>query len=124
QTPAKVLILDEPTANLPSAEAERLFRLARRVADSGVAVMFVSHHFDEVFGLAHSVTVLRDGKHVITRPVAGLNEDQLIEQVIGRQLERVAHDAKAAERRDIVLEVTGLGCDVLNNMDMSVHAGE
>jgi ribose transport system ATP-binding protein len=124
QTPPKVLILDEPTANLPAAEAERLFQLARRVADSGVAVMFVSHHFDEVFGLAQSVTVLRDGKHVITRPVAGLNEDQLIELVIGRQLERVTRDAKAAEQRDVILQVSGLGCDVLDSVDMTVHAGE
>jgi ribose transport system ATP-binding protein len=124
QTPAKVLILDEPTANLPAAEAQRLFQLARRVADSGVAVMFVSHHFDEVFELAQSVTVLRDGKHVITRPVAGLTEDQLIEQVIGRQLEQITHDAKAAEQRDVVLQVSGLGCDVLTNVDMVVHSGE
>jgi len=124
QTPAKVLILDEPTANLPAAEAERLFKLARRVADSGVAVMFVSHHFDEVFGLADSVTVLRDGKHIITRPVAGLTEDQLIEQVIGRKLEHVVHDARAAERRDVVLQVAGLGCDVLTGVDITVHAGE
>ena len=124
QNPAKVLILDEPTANLPAAEAERLFQLARRVADSGMAVMFVSHHFDEVFGLAQNVTVLRDGKHVITRPVAGLTEDQLIELVIGRQLEQVVHDAKAAERRDVVLEVKGLGCEVLSNVDLTVHAGE
>ena len=121
---AKVLILDEPTANLPAAEAQRLFELAKRVADSGVAVMFVSHHFDEVFELAQSVTVLRDGKHVITRPVAGLTEDQLIELVIGREIEHVVHDAKAAERRDVVLQVTGLGCDVLNNVDLAVHAGE
>jgi len=123
-TPPKVLILDEPTANLPAAEAQRLFQLARRVADSGVAVVFVSHHFDEVFGLAQSVTVLRDGQHVITRPVAGLTEDGLIELVIGRQLEQVQHDAKAAERRAVVLEAAGLGCGVLDNVDFAVHAGE
>jgi ribose transport system ATP-binding protein len=123
-TPPKVLILDEPTANLPAAEAERLFALAKRVANSGVAVMFVSHHFDEVFGLAQSVTVLRDGKLVTTRPVAGLSEDGLIELVIGRQLEQVDHDIKAAERRAVVLEVSGLGCNVLNNVDFAVHAGE
>ncbi len=58
----KMLILDEPTANLPGAEAQRLYQLVRRVADSGVAVLFVSHHFDEVFEMAESVTVLRDGK--------------------------------------------------------------
>jgi ribose transport system ATP-binding protein len=124
QTAPRVLILDEPTANLPAAEAERLFALAKRVADSGVAVVFVSHHFDEVFGLAQSVTVLRDGKHVITRPVAGLTEDGLIELVIGRQLEQVEHDAKAAERRAVVLEAAGLGCGVLDDVDFAVHAGE
>ena len=124
QAQPKVLVLDEPTANLPAAEAERLFQLAKRVADSGVAVIFVSHHFDEVFGLAQSVTVLRDGQHVITRPVAGLTEDGLIELVIGRQLEQVHHDAKAAERKAIVLEVGGLGCGVLDHVDLAVHAGE
>jgi ribose transport system ATP-binding protein len=124
QTPPKVLILDEPTANLPAAEAGRLFQLARRVADSGVAVMFVSHHFDEVFELAQSVTVLRDGRLVTTRPVEGLTEDGLIELVIGRPLEHVEHDAKAAERSALVLDVSGLGGDVLDDVDFAVHAGE
>ena len=85
-TPPKMLILDEPTANLPAAEAQRLYALVKRVAATGVAVLFVSHHFDEVFEMAESVTVLRDGKHIITRPVAGLTEDQLIEYVVGRTL--------------------------------------
>jgi ribose transport system ATP-binding protein len=124
QTSPKVLILDEPTANLPAAEAEQLYTLARRVADSGVAVVFVSHHFDEVFELAQTVTVLRDGKQVITRPVAGLSEDQLIELVLGRKLEQVEHDVKAAERRAVVLEVNGLGSAVLNDVSFVVHAGE
>src|SRR5580700_807609 len=48
----------------------------------------------------------------------------MIELVIGRQLEHVDHDAMAAERRDVVLEVSGLGCDVLSNVDLTVHAGE
>ncbi len=124
QHPAKVLVLDEPTANLPAAEAERLYALARRVAGSGVAVLFVSHHFDEVFELAQSVTVLRDGRHITTRPVAGLTEEQLIELVIGRALEHADRDVKAAERRAVVLEVSGLGGDVLSDVSFAVHAGE
>ena len=123
-TSAKVLILDEPTANLPAAEAQRLFQLARRVADSGMAVMFVSHHFDEVFELAQSVTVLRDGKHVITRPVAGLTEDQLIELVIGRKLEQVEHDAKAAERRNARPGGQRPGLRRAERRGFAVHAGE
>ncbi len=121
----KLLVLDEPTANLPAAEAQRLYALTRRVADSGVAIVFVSHHFDEVFELADSVTVLRDGKHVTTRPVEGLTESGLIELVIGRPLERVAHDAKAAERKAVVLEVENLSTyGVLAGVSFDVHAGE
>ena len=121
----KMLILDEPTANLPNAEAQRLYKLVRKVADSGVAVLFVSHHFDEVFEMADSVTVLRDGKHIVTRPVEGLSEDELIELVIGRTLEE--HNKDAADAREHGLEILTLsdvsGGSVVS-MDLSVHRGE
>ena len=120
----KLLILDEPTATLPAAEAERLYALIRRVSSSGLAVMFVSHHFDEVFELAQTVTVLRDGKHVVTRPVEGLTEDGLVELVIGRSLEMFFHNAAAAERRELVLDVQGLTGHAVKDVSFQVHAGE
>lgn len=123
-TPPKVLILDEPTANLPNAEAERLYALAKRVASTGVAVMFVSHHFDEVFELADTVTVIRDGAHIITREVKGMTEDGLIEQVIGRTLEPFERDLKAAERGAVILEATAVNGGALRDVDLTIHAGE
>ena len=124
-TPTKLLVLDEPTANLPAAEAQRLYKLTRRVAESGIAVVFVSHHFDEVFELSDSVTVLRDGKLVTTRPVEGLTEDGLIELVIGRPLEQVEHDVRAFERTTVLLDVQDVGTpDVLRGVSFQVHAGE
>jgi ribose transport system ATP-binding protein len=124
ETP-RLLVLDEPTANLPAAEAERLFQLTRRVAESGIAVVFVSHHFDEVFELSDSVTVLRDGKLVTTRPVEGLTEDGLIELVVGRPLEQTTHDVKAVERTKVLLEVKDLATpEVLAGISFQVHAGE
>jgi ribose transport system ATP-binding protein len=123
--PPKLLVLDEPTANLPAAEAQRLYKLTRRVADSGIAVVFVSHHFDEVFELASSVTILRDGKLVTTRPVEGLAEEALIELVVGRPLEQVVHDVKSVERESVRLEVEDLSTDgVLSGVNLTVHAGE
>lgn len=123
--PPKLLVLDEPTANLPATEAERLFELTRRVAKSGISIVFVSHHFDEVFQLSDSVTVLRDGKLVTTRPVEGLTEEGLIELVIGRQLEEVAHDARAIERTKVLLDVHELATpDVLAGISFQVHTGE
>ena len=122
--PPKVLVLDEPTANLPNAEAERLYALAKRVASTGVAVMFVSHHFDEVFELADTVTVIRDGAHVITREVKGMTEDGLIEQVIGRALAPFDRDVVAVERGPVVLEAVGLTGSALRGVDITIHAGE
>lgn len=121
----KMLILDEPTANLPDAEAQRLYQLVRRVADSGVAVLFVSHHFDEVFEMADSVTVLRDGKHIITRPVEGLTEEELVELVVGRKIE--AHNKDSADAREHGQEILVLrdvaGGSVVS-LDLTVHRGE
>ena len=92
-----MLVLDEPTANLPATEIARMFDVVRAVRDRGVAVLFVSHHLDEVFSLCDTVTVLRDGRHVVTRPVEGLDEEALIGLMIGRTLEQ--HEVSRRGRR-------------------------
>jgi ribose transport system ATP-binding protein len=124
-SPVRMLILDEPTANLPNAEAQRLYQLVRRVADTGVAVLFVSHHFDEVFEMADSVTVLRDGKHIVTRPVEGLSEEELIELVVGRKLE--VHDRMNADEREHdqeVLTVSAVAGGSVSDLGLTLHRGE
>ncbi|WP_409329663.1 sugar ABC transporter ATP-binding protein [Trujillonella humicola] len=124
-TPPRVLVLDEPTANLPAAEIDRLFEVVRAVRDRGVAVLFVSHHLDEVFRLCDTVTVLRDGRHVVTRPVEGLDEDGLIALMIGRQLEEFLVPAESAVRDgEPVLQVRGLTAEVLGGIDLDVRPGE
>jgi len=124
-SPVKMLILDEPTANLPDAEAQRLYALVRRVADSGVAVLFVSHHFDEVFEMADSVTVLRDGKHIITRPVEGMTEEELIEHVVGRRMEE--HNKDAADAREhghAVMAINAVTGGSVQDLTLTLHRGE
>jgi ribose transport system ATP-binding protein len=120
----RVLVLDEPTANMPAPEVARLFELVRTVRASGVAVLYVSHHLHEVFELAESVTVMRDGKHVITRPIAGLSEDELVQLMIGRQL--AAADARLSSRTtgETLLSVTNLTASVLNGVSFDVRGGE
>ncbi len=123
--PARVLVLDEPTANLPGAEAERLFALVRRVRDSGVAVLFVSHHLAEVFDLCDSVTVLRDGKLVTTRPTEGLTEDELVTLMIGRSLEEYdVHAAVTAHQGEVSLSVEDLHGSVLKGLNFQIRSGE
>jgi ribose transport system ATP-binding protein len=123
---ARVLILDEPTAARPAAEVERLFEVIRAVHRSGVAVIYVSHRFGEVFALSDRITVLRDGKRVATRETAELDEGGLIELTIGRALRAFeeAHAIQHTARPDAVLSVRGLSGIVLNDLNLDVHAGE
>jgi ribose transport system ATP-binding protein len=83
---AGVLVLDEPTARLPEPEVELLLTALRRYALEGQTILYVSHRLEEVFALAHSVTVLRDGRVVASRPLAELGERELVELIAGRAL--------------------------------------
>jgi ribose transport system ATP-binding protein len=123
----KMLVLDEPTANLPVAEVIRLMDLVRSVRDRGVSVLFVSHHLHEVFGLCDSVTVLRDGAYVDTRPTEGLTEPELVTLMVGRELaaaqEHHRGDADSAGN-EVVLEAKNLSTRLIRSASLTVSAGE
>ncbi len=120
-----MLVLDEPTASLPAAEVEQLYEVIRAVTRRGVAVVYISHHFNEVFEISDSVTVLRDGRIVATRPTASLDEDALIDLTIGRELRKLDTPATAQRPdREVVLAVRGLAGTVVDGIDFEVHAGE
>lgn len=80
---ARVIIMDEPTASLSRVEVERLFGVVNALRQRGVAVLYISHHLDEIFHLADSVTVLRDGRRVFNGPVAGITPQQLVNEMFG-----------------------------------------
>ena len=79
--------MDEPTAALSPHEAETLFATVRRLRDGGVVIVFISHRLEEVTELADTVTVLRDGGHVTTRPTAELPHGEIIRLMVGRSLD-------------------------------------
>src|SRR5262245_41877185 len=71
-TNARVIVMDEPTAALTSSEVERLFRIVETLRAHGNAILFVSHRLEEIFAVCQRVTVMRDGRHVLTHPAEGL----------------------------------------------------
>jgi ribose transport system ATP-binding protein len=82
---SKVLLLDEPTASLTGDEADRLYAIVRKLRDSGHAVVLVSHKLEEVFAVADTVTVLRDGRSVAeAQPLSGYTQDQVVDLMVGR----------------------------------------
>jgi simple sugar transport system ATP-binding protein len=92
---ARFLILDEPTASLESGAIERLFERVRRVKASGVGILYISHHLEEIYEICDTVTVLRDGRLIAAAPVAELDQDRLVAAMVGGELAR-AQDASAA----------------------------
>ncbi|MEV7089957.1 sugar ABC transporter ATP-binding protein [Streptomyces sp. NPDC093085] len=129
---ARLIILDEPTAQLDAAGIRRLFVKLRELRAKGVAFLFISHHLQEVYELCTTVTVFRDARRVLTAPVASLGRADLVAAMTGdtggtaaaRSAARPAAPAPAAPPRP-VLEVHGLTrTGEFGPLDLAVHPGE
>jgi rhamnose transport system ATP-binding protein len=121
---ARLLIMDEPTAALSPPEVERLFEIVRRLRDRGVAIVFISHRLEEVSAISDTVTILRDGHHVATRPTAGLPQGEMIQLMVGRSLEQLFPKTHA-EIGDVVVKVEGLGRrGVFGGVSFELRRGE
>lgn len=103
----RVLIMDEPTASLSAHEVKQLFKLAKRLRDQGVAILFISHRMEEVFEIADRVTVFRDGKWISTKPRAEVTPDGAIRDMVGRQVAEFFAKTEAT-REEVLLAVRDL----------------
>ncbi|MCC8052027.1 MAG: sugar ABC transporter ATP-binding protein [Clostridiales bacterium] len=119
----KVLIMDEPSASIPMAEVENMFRIVRRLKEKGVSVIYISHRLEELFELCDRVTVFRDGQYVVTRNVADITKKDLIKYMIGRELTE-----KFPERNvkigEPVLQVKDLTGNGDFHIDLELRKGE
>lgn len=107
-TGAKVVVMDEPTSSLSSHESEHLFHLLAQLKQRGITVIYVSHRLEELFRLCDTVTVLRDGRHVITESIAESSHDRLIHQMVGREVVFQTPGHLGREIGEEVLQVRGL----------------
>ncbi|MDE0572686.1 sugar ABC transporter ATP-binding protein [Demequina sp. B12] len=121
---ARVLIMDEPTAALSGVEVERLFKVARALRDEGRALLFISHRFDEVFDLCDTVTIMRDGEYVATTAIEDTSVDELVRQMVGRDVTTLYPKEPASIGED-VLVVEGLSQrGLFHDVSFSVKSGE
>ncbi|MBL8131431.1 MAG: sugar ABC transporter ATP-binding protein [Anaerolineae bacterium] len=123
---AQIIVMDEPTAALTPPEVKRLFGIIRGLCDRGVPVIYISHRLDEVFEIADRVTILRDGRHVATRPIGELNLGSMVGLMVGREIgarEQAGMPAPASV--PVVLEVAHLSkAGAYEDVSFRVHAGE
>jgi len=121
---ARVLILDEPTSSLSRVDVERLFRLIRRLAERGLAVIYISHFLEEVFEIADSYTVLRDGRSVGEGKIEGASVQEIVRLMVGRDIQEM-FPRSTRERGEVVLEVSGLsGRRAPRSAGFQLHRGE
>jgi len=124
-TGAKVIVMDEPTSSLSAAETAELFKLVRELKGRGITLIYVSHRMEELFALCDNITVLRDGKHVSTGPIAGTTPQQVVTQMIGRELLIATPNHLARELGEERLRVEGLRSPgKFSDINLSVRAGE
>lgn len=121
---AKVIIMDEPTSAISDKEVATLFKIIKDLKSKGVAIIYISHKMDEIYQIADTITVLRDGKYIGTKSAAELESKALIAMMVGRELDDIfptSFNAKGEE----VLSVQHLSSKgKFNDITFKVHAGE
>jgi rhamnose transport system ATP-binding protein len=122
---ANVIVMDEPTAALSAAEVDRLFEVVRTLRKQGAAVLFISHRLEEVFEICQRVTVMRDGRHVLTSELAGLTAADLVRAMVGRDLAERQPNGGQAAPGEPVLDVRRLTREgVFTDVSLTVRSGE
>ncbi|CAN5633701.1 sugar ABC transporter ATP-binding protein [soil metagenome] len=123
---ARVVFFDEPTSSLPHDDSLRLLALLRDLRDAGTAVVLISHDLPEVLEYADTITVLRDGAHMITAPAADFTEESLIKQMIGRDIDALyhGHNSEAVEVQAPILSVQNISAPGVVSASVHVSPGE
>ena len=124
---ARVLIMDEPTASLPYSEVEALFALIGRLKTQGISIVYISHRMAEIARVADRLSIIRDGRRVLTDDVHAVPPEQVAESIVGREILHGFNRTKrnADTRPEVTLSVENLSAgNRLDNVSFQVSAGE
>lgn len=121
---AKVIIMDEPTSALSEKEVAALFRIISELRKNGVAIIYISHKMEEIFAIADTITILRDGQYIDTKPAADLDRNSLITMMVGRKIESLFPQSVTRKGQE-VLSVRNLSRPgKFTDINFTVHQGE
>lgn len=122
-TNMKVLVMDEPTSALNRVETERLLKLVRQIADSGVGVVYISHRMDEIFSVSDRIQVMRDGKSVAILKTPETDRNVVVNHMVGRTLDEMYPHVQLPPGEKL-LEVRDLSAGKVKNVNFSLYKGE
>ena len=113
-----------PPRPLTSTEIDALFNIVRSLQERGVAIIYISHRLQEVFDIADRVTVLRDGKFIVTLDAKATNRQELIKLMVGRELSDIFPARQASATDEVALEATKLTTSYISNVSFCLKKGE
>jgi len=120
---SNIIIMDEPTSSLTSKEIDKLFAIIKGLKSKGFTIIYISHRLEEIFYIADSVTVLRDGKVISTRKVTDETKNSIVEKMVGRPI-TMEFPERNSNIGEVILEVEDLCSDKLKNISFKLHKGE
>ncbi len=118
----KLLVLDEPTSRLGFEDSEKLFEILKRMQRENISIIYVSHRLSEIYRIADRVTVLRDGKCIITDQTKAISAHELVKYMVGKDIQKNKF-AQVKDHRNLLLQSTHLQGRA-NNVDLSIYGGE
>ena len=123
---SKVIVMDEPTSSLTEKEVDHLFKIIKKLKESGVGIIYISHKMEEIKMISDEITILRDGKWISTNDVSKISTDQIISMMVGRDLtERFPKkDNKAKEMILQVKNLTALNQPSIQDVSFELYKGE
>jgi D-allose transport system ATP-binding protein len=125
---AKIIIMDEPTSSLTMEEARNLFKIVNRLKKKNVGIIYISHKLKEIFEIGDRVTVLRDGEYIGTKEVKDVNEEMLINMMVGRELKSKYFDSTHTylKKTEVIFEVKNLtrADKKVQNVSFKLYKGE
>jgi ribose transport system ATP-binding protein len=120
---SKLIIMDEPSSSLTNDEMEKLVRIIHDLKAKGIAIIYISHKLDEIFGFCDVVTVMRDGHVIDTKPVAELTRNQMIAMMVGRTIEN-EYPPRPDCAGETILEIRGINTRRLKDVHLTLRKGE
>ncbi|MEW9672249.1 sugar ABC transporter ATP-binding protein [Ammoniphilus sp. 3BR4] len=121
---ADLIIMDEPTSAITDKEVDHLFEIIRSLQKKGISIIYISHKMDEIFKICDEITVFRDGQYIGTKEAKDLDQDSLIQMMVGREIKQVFHKEKA-EIGEVALSVKNLTRNgKFRNVNFEVRKGE
>jgi ribose transport system ATP-binding protein len=120
-----VLIMDEPTSALSDSEIDELFKVIKDLKAQGKGIVYISHRMDELHRICDRITVMRDGQYVATSPMKEISTEQIISQMVGREIYESHHPHGDTSKNEVVLEVKNLNRGrAVQDVSFALHKGE